>query len=121
MGTLARRVGRDHGLAAPRGEPVAELVGIIGAIRDQRARQRRAFQQGAGADEIVAIARRDREGDGTAVLIGYGVNFSRPSAARSSDGVGEGPPFPPAAERCALTCVESIDAEETTPLDPVSA
>ena len=118
---LSRRVGRDHGLAAACGEPVAELPGVVGAVGNQTRGRRNALQHGGGTDQVVDVARRQREGDGTAVLVRQGVNFSRPSAARSADGVAEGPPFAPAAERCALTCVESTAADPITPLDPVRA
>jgi hypothetical protein len=69
----------------------------------------------------VDIAGGQGKGDRTAVLIGQGVNLSRPSAARSADGVPEVPPFAPAAERCALTWVESTAAAPITPLEPVRA
>ena len=96
-------IGWDDGFAATRGQPVAELAGIVGPVGDQLAGQRRALQKGPGTDQIVGVTRRDREGDGTAALIGYGVNLGRPSAARAPDGMDEGPPFAPAADRCALT------------------
>jgi hypothetical protein len=40
------------------------------------------------------------------------VELGRASAARATYGLVEVPPFAPAAERCAFTCVASIDAEE---------
>ncbi len=120
-GVLAGWIGWNDGLAATRGEPIAQLAGIVGPIGDQPSGQRGAPQECSSADQVVGVARRDRKGDGAAVLVCYRVNLGRPSAARASDGMGEGPPFAPAAERCALTWVESIAADETTPLDPLSA
>jgi hypothetical protein len=69
----------------------------------------------------MCLSWRDRQGNGTAERIGYGMNFSRPSAARSTDGLSEVPPFAPAAERCALMWVESTAVVETTTLFPVRA
>jgi len=56
-----------------------------------------------------------------AVGVGQGVDFRRPPAARAADGLAEGPPFPPAAERCALMCVLSIATVPMTPVEPVKA
>jgi hypothetical protein len=49
------------------------------------------------------------------------MDFGRATATGSPDCFFEGPPFPPAAERCALTCVASIATVPTTPVLPVSA
>lgn len=114
-------VGWDNGLAATLGEPIPEFAGVVGAVGDQFSGRGNTLQESACANEIMGVAWRNREGDRSALLIGQRVNFSRPSAARASDRLDEVPPFAPAAERCALTCVESIDADKTTPLEPVSA
>jgi hypothetical protein len=58
--------------------------------------------QAMSADQIVGVARRDQEGQGTAIIVCQRVDFGRLSAARATDGIVEGPPFAPAAERCAL-------------------
>ncbi len=111
----------NDGLASSLGQPVPELSGIVGAIGDQLAGCWDAPQQGRSAVQIVGLPRRHCEGERPAGMVGYGVNFGRPSAARSPDGLFEGPPFAPAAERCALTCVESTAVMLTTPLDPLRA
>ena len=53
--------------------------------------------------------------------IGQRVDLGGAAATRSADGLFEDPPFPPAAERCALTCEASIAAVPITPVLPVSA
>ena len=103
VGMLARRIGRYDGLAAVLGQPISELAGVVGPVGDQLARQWGTLQKAPGAGQIMSVARRDGEGNRAAMVVGYGVNFGRPSAARAPDGMGEGPPFAPAAERCALT------------------
>ena len=118
---LARRVRRDHRLASPCCQPVAQPFGIIGAVCDEPARCWNDRQQHLGTSQVVGLSGRDGERHGPAGLVGYGVNLSRPSAARSSDGLDEVPPFAPAAERCALMCVLSAEAPVTTPLCPLSA
>lgn len=53
--------------------------------------------------------------------VGEGVNRRCSSATRTSYAFLEGPPFPPAAERCALTWELSIEAVPITPVLPVTA
>ena len=119
MRVLARWVGRDDGLTAPLGEPVAQATGIVGPIGDQGLGCGNASQQSLGACEVMDLPGGDGEGPRAAVFVGYGVNLGRPSAARSSDGIVEGPPFAPAAERWALMCVESTEAAPPMPLEPL--
>ena len=114
-------MGWDHGLAAAFGKPQPQLSGIVGTVGDQPGRGADALEQRAGTDKIMRLPWREREGARAAQLIGQRVNLGRPSAARSADGVREVPPFAPLAERCALTWVESIAADEITPLEPVRA
>lgn len=121
VGVLAGRVRGNHNLAAPLGQPVSEPPGIVSPVSDQLARCGDTVQQGRSADQIVDLAWSDDEGDGPANGVGYGMNFGRPSAARSADGVGEVPPFAPAAERCALMWVESTAVVLTARLVPVRA
>jgi hypothetical protein len=114
-------VGRDDGLAAAFGQPIAEFPGVIGAISDEPLGCRDAPQKRRHADEVMGLASCHGESDRAASTVGYGMNFGRPSAARSADGMFEVPPFAPAADRCALTWVESTIVVLTTPLEPVSA
>ena len=118
---LAGWIGRDDRFAASLRQPIAEFAGIVGPIGDQPPGCGDAPQKGRNADQIVDLAGGEYESQGTARVIGQGMNFGRPSAARSADGVREVPPFAPAAERCAVTCVESTAVVLMTPLDPVSA
>jgi hypothetical protein len=74
-------IGRDNGLAAALGEPIPEPASVVCAVGDQPSGRGNTLQQSASADEIVRVARRNREGDRPVLLIGQRVNFSRPSAA----------------------------------------
>jgi len=113
-------IGRDDGFGAARGEPIAQGFGVIGAVGEKPPGRARDRKKRAGADEIMGVAGRERERDGPSFVVRQGVDFSRPPAARGANGVIKSPPFAPAAERCALTCVESI-APVTTPVEPVRA
>ena len=67
------------------------------------------------------IARRNQQSPGLAGGVGEGVDRRRASAARAPYAFLEGPPFPPAAERCALTCELSMEAVPIIPVPPVTA
>ena len=59
-------------------------------------------EQATRSDEVMDVAGRDQQDIWAADIIGQRVDFRRLSAARATDGVVEGPPFAPAAERWAL-------------------
>ena len=86
------------------------MVGVIAAIGDQTADRAGSAQQGVCHGDIVGIPGREQQNAWPPVCIGQRVELARPPAARLAEGLGEGPPFPPAAERCALICVLSIAA-----------
>ncbi len=116
------RVGRDDGFAAAFSKPVAELTGVIGTICEQALWGRDAQQQQrSDANQVVGLTGRQGKRDGPSDVIGYGVNFGCPSAARAADGLLVVPPFAPAAERCAFTWGESTDVVCITPLEPLRA
>ena len=96
-------IGRDDSLDLALGEFDAQTVGIIGPVSQQTARMWNHSDQTAGADQIVGVARGDQQGQRSADLVGQRMDFARLPATRTADGVGEGPPFAPAAERWALT------------------
>jgi hypothetical protein len=54
------------------------------------------------------MAGRHFDGDGASARIGDDVDFGRAAAARATNRLRLGPPFPPAAERCALAVVLSM-------------
>ena len=115
----AGRIGRDDGLAAALSEPATQLGRVVGPVGDQALGRWDSPEQFGCPDQFVGLPWRHSEGQGAAGGIGYGVNFGRPSAARSADGLLEVPPFAPAAERCALTWVASTAVVLTTPLEPL--
>jgi len=100
---LSRRVGRDDGLDAACREPIAQFAGVVGAVCEQTLWRWRAAQHLGRASEVVDVAGGDHERPGSTLVVGQGVDLGRAAAPGGADGVGEGPPFAPAAERCALT------------------
>lgn len=102
MRMLSGRVGRDDGLDVAFGEFVTQAFGVIGSVGQQAARTADHSDQDACTDQVVGIARRDHEGEWPADVVGQRVDFGRLAATRMTDGIVEGPPFAPAAERWAL-------------------
>jgi hypothetical protein len=61
-----------------------------------------------------ATRRRQRKGDRSAAIIGQSMDFTRSSAARTANRFRELPLFEPAAERCALTWLLSMESSSGT-------
>lgn len=115
---LAGGIWWNDRFAALFGEPIAQSPRVIGAVCEQAARGWDTGQQLGHAGQTMHLARRQAKGDGPARRVGQGMNLGRPSAARSSDGLPIFPPFPPDAERCALTDVLSALVVPITPEEP---
>jgi hypothetical protein len=121
MGMLAGRIWRDDGLDPSLGEFLAQAVGIISPVGENSLGPMAHREQATHSDKVVDVAGCDQQDVGAADIIGQRVDFGRLSAARTADGVVEGPPFAPAAERWALMYVESTEADPYIPVDPVNA
>ena len=102
MGVLSCRVGRDDGLASAFLQPVPKSFGIICSVGDETLRHGNVLHEQSSAGQIMSLPGCEGERKRAAGSIGQGVNFSRPSAPRSADGLCKVPPFAPDAERCAL-------------------
>ena len=108
MDMLAGRVVGDNrsgsALDQEQPQPIAVIGGIGGAQRCSWQR----FEQRLGDRRVAALSGAHLERDGTAATIDNSMDFCRSPAARAADRLDLGPPFPPAAERCALAVVLSI-------------
>lgn len=120
---LASRIRRDDGLAALSAQPIAQRTGVIGPVGEQATGCAGDGEQVPGTGEIVGVAGCQRERERSALAVGQRVNFGGTTTARAPDRIAIGPPFAPPAERCALTCMLSIEAmtPPITPVDPASA
>ena len=96
--------GWNNGLDATGFEPVTQAVGVISFICDQVFRRRDGTQQRHGHADVGDVARRQRESDRSAAIIGQTMDLRGATAARAPDRLRPLPPFAPAAERCAFTC-----------------
>lgn len=96
--------GRAHTLDFP-----AHGVAVISLVAMQDRRTGHPFEQGVGRDAIRNLATGQQEGDGATGEVRQGMDFRGPAAPRTTDGLAALPPFPPAAQRWALTAELSIN------------
>ena len=89
-------------------QPVAQISTVISSVTEQLPGYPGAADQALGGRAIVRLATGQQEGKKTAFSICDCVDFRIASAAADVQSPGSAPPFAPEAERCALTCVESI-------------
>lgn len=101
-------LGRDVGNGTLLLNQVADAVGVIGTVRMDDAPDRQAAQQRFGRSTVRGLTRRQVEGERLALGVGDGVNLGVAPAAADADRLAMRPPFPPAADRWAFTCVLSI-------------
>ena len=106
MFAFASRVVGDDRLTAAPPQQGAQRITIIGGIGQTALRGHIGHQFGPDRG-VPAMARADDQPPRAAVLIDRGMDFSRAPAPRPSDRLLLRPPFPPAADRCALTGVAS--------------
>ena len=108
---MRARCGRGYdGFDPALGEQAPQVVGVVGFIGEQLADRAGSLDELCSDRDVVGIAGRQDEDARTPLFVGKRVELARAAAARRPERLLEGPPFPPAAERCALMCVLSIIA-----------
>ena len=98
----------SHGM--PKVDDRRVISGIIFVIRnglDDAARWQ-LVQQMLRRFAVGLLSRRQQKGGRPALAVGDGMDLGVAPAPADADRTEARPPFPPAAERCALTCVLSI-------------
>lgn len=105
---LAGGGGGDDGLGLLRLQGTSQAVGVISLVGDQPSRRRAGGQQAWCGGDVRAVPRCEQKRDGASASICQRVDFRGRTAARAPDGLNLRPPFPPCAERCARTAVESM-------------
>ena len=108
LGRDVRR--RSHGL-----DLLTDGIAVVALIAMQDRCYWHVLQQGIGRGAVGHVAAGQQERDGAAEAIGQGMDLGGPSAARATDRLRAFPPFPPAAQRCALTAEESISTSAGGP------
>ena len=110
-GTPPGDCGRNDSLDPALEEQSAEMVGVVAAIGDEPSERPCGIDQGGGQADIVGIAATEEQNPRASLVVGQPVQLCGSSTARAAYPLEEVPPFAPAAERCALTWVASIEAE----------
>lgn len=117
----ARRAWRDDGLRTARCDQLTNGVAVISAIGDEAFERAQCFNECRRVGYVRGVAGCQKDEPRTALLVGRRVEFAGTSAPGRANRLTEGPPFAPAAERWALTCVASMAKEPKTGLRPVRA
>ena len=121
MASLAGRVVGDDGLGAALDEEAAQSVAVVGGVGDQSFGRRQATDEGEGNRGVAALTGRNLDGQGPARAVDGEMDLGGPAAARAAYGLEAAPPLPPAAERCALTCVLSSRSSAGGPPEAAKA
>jgi hypothetical protein len=99
---------RDDGDSPALFEEATQPIAVVSGVGGQAGARRNSADQRCRHPDIAQIAGRHFDGDGASAFVNNGVDFRRAAAARAADRLRLGPPFPPAAERCALAVVLSM-------------
>ena len=106
--TLTRRIVGNDGQRPALMQELAEGIAVVGRVGGTPAAWRKLSEQLSGCSNIPALSRRHLDGDGAPERVADGVDLGRAPAVGAADSLRFRPPFPPAAERCALAVVESM-------------
>jgi hypothetical protein len=111
--------GRDDRFDTSLLEPVAKALGVISLVGNETLRRCNGRHDRLGHRDIGDVSWCQGEGDRSATIIGQSMDLARPAAARAPDRLALFPPFPPAAERCALTC--ELSRQSSSGMGPEAA
>ena len=114
-------LGRDVGNRALFLDHVADAVAVVGTVGVDDAAPGQCVQQMLSGAAVGGLSRRQQEGERSAFAIGESVNLGVATAPADADCLCVRAPFPPAAERCAFTCVLSISTSVGEPPLAISA
>jgi hypothetical protein len=99
---------RNDRLGAAALQPLAQFGAVIGLVAEQAFRCFASANQPLCNRAVMGFTAGQENGDQTALSICECMDLCVAPASRAANSLFLLPPFPPDAERCALTCVESI-------------
>ena len=110
-------------------DQIADAVAVVGAVGVDDAAPGQSVQQMLGGAAVGGLSRRQQEGERSSLAVGDGVDLGIATAPADADRLEVRPyfdrlstgSFPPAAERCAFTCVLSIKTSVGGPPSAASA
>jgi len=91
------------------------VVGIVALVGDQITGIRQAFREHHGTGDVGSLTRRQIECQGVAMRVSDGVDLGVAASLGAADGLNRSPPFPPPAQRRALTWVVSMEISSGVP------
>src|SRR3954454_11002147 len=87
---------------------LTDRISVVALVGVQDVAARKPFEQRLSSGAVCYLSASEPEGKRATLSVCQRVDFRRAAAARTADGLIFLPPFPPAAERCALTAELSI-------------
>ena len=97
MMPFAGRVVRDDRDSAALTQETTEPIAVIGRVGGQATARRNSADQNCRDADVAEMSRGYFDGDGASARIDDGVDFRGAAAARATNRLRLGPPFPPAA------------------------
>jgi len=99
LDALSGRIVGDDRRRAAVDQELAQLVGVIGRVGQAQACVGQRLKQRPGEGSIAPLSGGYFEGDEASFAIDDRMDLGRAPAARATDRLDFGPPFPPPAER----------------------
>ena len=106
---------RDVGNASRRLDLAADGIAVIALVAVNHEASRQVIEQFRRNPTIRHIAAAQDQQQRTPGSIGQGMDFARSPATRAANRLAALPPFPPLAQRCALTAELSINTSAGGP------
>jgi len=85
------------------------VIGIVGFVGKQVAGPRQMVGEHDRTLDVGGLAGGEIEGQWPAMFVAQGMDLGVSAALGAADGLSRSPPFPPPAQRCALTKVVSME------------
>lgn len=111
----AVRSGRDIRDSALRLNLLGDAIIVVGAVPMDNAPRGQMDEKGFGGTAAGGLAGREMKGERATSSRRNGMDLRVSASTADADRLFAGPPFPPAAERCALACVLSISTSAGGP------
>jgi hypothetical protein len=92
-------------------EKLAQVIGVVGSIGQETRDRSCGVNQVSSHGDVVGIAGAQQKNPRPADFVGQPMELGGSPPSGTAYGLGEVPPFAPAAERWALMWVASMDAE----------
>ena len=115
MGLFAIDLVGDDRSDAPAFQPRPPMVGVIGLVGEEISRGGQVIGEHDRALDVGGLPWCQVEGERAAVGVTYGVDLSVTAAFGAANRLSRSPPFPPPAQRCALTWVVSMEISSGVP------